>query len=145
MYSGLPSSAYRLPLSVPVRLLARGLTLGMCVLIVSCICCMAYAFQTGDVSCEQYVQTFDSEMEARSRSGHEKEGLYSFYKVFLSYAEGFFRGTDSMSLGSEDQDELSGSIVAPGVVRQTGTHHGIIFGEHNGQVTSLGNYRKTPQ
>jgi 2-dehydropantoate 2-reductase len=30
---------------------------------------------------------------------------------------------------------VSGSIIAPGVVRQTGTHHGIIFGELNGQMT----------
>jgi 2-dehydropantoate 2-reductase len=30
---------------------------------------------------------------------------------------------------------VSGSIVAPGVVRQTGTHHGIVFGELNGQIT----------
>lgn len=111
MYSAPPSCGYRLRPSVPVRLFARALTLGICVLIVSCIACMAYAFETGDVSCEQYVQTFDSEMGARSRSGHEKDGLYSFYKVFLSYAEGFFRGTDSMSLGSQqDQDEHSAML-----------------------------------
>ena len=30
---------------------------------------------------------------------------------------------------------VSGSIVAPGVVRRTGTHHGIVFGELNGQIT----------
>ena len=30
---------------------------------------------------------------------------------------------------------VSGSIVAPGVVRQTGTHHGIVLGELDGQVT----------
>jgi 2-dehydropantoate 2-reductase len=30
---------------------------------------------------------------------------------------------------------VSGSIVAPGVVRQTGTHHGIVFGELDGQIT----------
>ena len=30
---------------------------------------------------------------------------------------------------------VSGSIVAPGVVRQTGRHHGIVFGELNGQIT----------
>jgi 2-dehydropantoate 2-reductase len=30
---------------------------------------------------------------------------------------------------------VSGSIVAPGVVRQTGTHHGIVFGELSGQIT----------
>jgi 2-dehydropantoate 2-reductase len=31
---------------------------------------------------------------------------------------------------------VSGSIVAPGVVRQTGTHHGIIFGELDGPATA---------
>jgi len=30
---------------------------------------------------------------------------------------------------------VTGSIVAPGVVRQTGTHHGMIFGELDGQIT----------
>ena len=30
---------------------------------------------------------------------------------------------------------VSGSIVAPGVVRQTGTHHGIVLGELDGRVT----------
>jgi len=30
---------------------------------------------------------------------------------------------------------VSGSIVAPGVVRQSGTHHRIIFGELDGQIT----------
>jgi len=30
---------------------------------------------------------------------------------------------------------VSGSIVAPGVVRQTGAHHGIVLGELNGKVT----------
>ena len=30
---------------------------------------------------------------------------------------------------------VSGSIVAPGVVRQTGTHHGMVFGELDGQIT----------
>jgi 2-dehydropantoate 2-reductase len=30
---------------------------------------------------------------------------------------------------------VSGSIVAPGVIRQTGTHHGIVLGELNGQAT----------
>jgi 2-dehydropantoate 2-reductase len=30
---------------------------------------------------------------------------------------------------------VSGSIVAPGVVRQTGRHHGIVFGELDGQIT----------
>ena len=30
---------------------------------------------------------------------------------------------------------VSGSIVASGVVRQTGTHHGIVFGELDGQIT----------
>jgi len=31
---------------------------------------------------------------------------------------------------------VSGSIVAPGVVRQTGTHRGIVFGEFDGQATA---------
>jgi 2-dehydropantoate 2-reductase len=31
---------------------------------------------------------------------------------------------------------VTGSIVAPGVVRQTGKHHSIIFGEMDGQVTA---------
>jgi 2-dehydropantoate 2-reductase len=31
---------------------------------------------------------------------------------------------------------VSGSIVAPGVVRQTGTHHGMVFGELDGQATA---------
>jgi len=30
---------------------------------------------------------------------------------------------------------VSGSIAAPGVVRQTGTHHGIVFGGLDGQIT----------
>jgi 2-dehydropantoate 2-reductase len=30
---------------------------------------------------------------------------------------------------------VSASIVAPGVVHQTGTHHGIVFGELDGQIT----------
>ena len=31
---------------------------------------------------------------------------------------------------------VSGSIVAPGVIRQTGTHHGMVFGELDGQATA---------
>jgi len=31
---------------------------------------------------------------------------------------------------------VSGSIVAPGVIRQTGTHHGMVFGEVDGQATA---------
>lgn len=30
---------------------------------------------------------------------------------------------------------VTGSIVAPGVIRQTGKHHGIIFGELDGRIT----------
>jgi 2-dehydropantoate 2-reductase len=30
---------------------------------------------------------------------------------------------------------VTGSIIAPGVVRQAGTHHGVIFGELDGSVT----------
>jgi 2-dehydropantoate 2-reductase len=30
---------------------------------------------------------------------------------------------------------VTGSIVSPGVIRQTGKHHSIIFGELNGQIT----------
>ncbi len=33
---------------------------------------------------------------------------------------------------------VTGSIVAPGVVRQTGKHHRVVFGELDGQITARG-------